>query len=179
MTRLLYRNQRIELDVLSVKMNFKWTNKDHHLVDICLSAFMTNATEEIPSKHYFVFFANTTSPCSSVSRMEKSNECKDTLLLDPSRIPSDISQVHIVASLRNDRNQNFAQVTGSIFDIENSVSGEIIASYFFYGTFITETAIEIGTLFKEEGQWHFHFSDKRYETDLVYFLVKYYPRSLI
>ncbi len=179
MAPLLYKNQRIELDVLSVKLNFKWINRDKHLVDICLSAFLTNAAGEMPSKHFFVFFGNTKSPDSSVLRIEKSGQCQDSLCVHLQQISSGISKVHIVATLRNDRNQNFAQARDFYFEIEDCTSGEKIASYFFFGTFISETAIEIGTLFKEDGRWHFHFSDKRYETDLVFFLIKHYPRTLI
>lgn len=172
----LYRNQRIELDGSPVKMIFKWTSKENSTVDICLSAFMTNSESELPSKYFFVFFGNTESPDLSVLREDKSFESQDALMINPAQISSGISQIHMVVASRKDK--DFGQVKDAIFEIKDTASGKTIASHFFYGTFISETAIELGTFIRENDKWYFYFSGKRYRNDLLFFLVKFYPRTL-
>ncbi|MFM7021813.1 MAG: TerD family protein [Flavobacteriales bacterium] len=145
----------------------------------CLSFSVSNQFKAGDSfQAILCFFGNSSTPDFSVSREEKRMENQDSLFIRPLKISSFISEIHIVATLRSNKQDNFNHMGDVFFDVTAEQSGECLGRHLFYNAFTQETAIELGTFYRDKGRWHFLFSGKKYQGDLMYFLIKYYPKTL-
>jgi tellurium resistance protein TerD len=77
--------------------------------------------------------------------------------VDPSKLPAEIVEIAIFITIHKavDRGQDFSMVEDSFVRILNSESGEELCQYKLRESFAGKTAVQVGSLIRENGDWVF------------------------
>lgn len=176
----LTKGQRIDIGLQKIAVGLGWDpNKANPDVefDLDASAFMIDASGQIPSEGFFVFYQSETRippgsqwpdgiPVSPDGAVKSSGDDRtggssdgddETLSIDLSKIDSRIEQIIIAVTIYEfeERRQNFGQVRNSFVRIYDELTNEEICKYELDEDFSVETAVEFGRLYKRNGAWRF------------------------
>ncbi len=79
-------------------------------------------------------------------------------MIDLSLIPQNISKIAFTVTIydADNRRQNFGQVSNSFVRIVDQATGEEIVRYDLGEDFSIETAIVVGELYRNNGEWKFN-----------------------
>ena len=150
--------------------------------DLDVSIFMLNSNKKLPANEYFVFYNNLKSPDGAVEHtgdnLTGEGEGNDeTIFIDLSKVSPEIEEILFVVTIyeADQRGQNFGQVRNSFIRLYNRDTNEEILKYELEEDFSTETALEFGRLYKQNGSWRFQAVGMGYKTGLQAFVDKYVP----
>ncbi len=130
--------------------------------DLDLSVLMLGKNEKMRSDADFVFYNNPNSPEGSVvysgdNRTGDGDGDDETMAVDLSRVPSEISKLLVVASIHEAaaKKQNFGMVTNAAIRIVDVDAKKEIARYDLGEDAGTETALVFGEIYRYDGEWRF------------------------
>ena len=131
--------------------------------DLDASAFLVGSNGRCPTEREFIFYGNLEHASGAVRHMGDNltgaGEGDDEQIeVDLSMIPANIEKIAFTVTIYDaeKRRQNFGQVTNSFCRIVDEKTGEEIVRYDLGEDFSIETAIVVGELYKNNGEWKFN-----------------------
>jgi tellurium resistance protein TerD len=194
----LTKGQRVDISLQKMGVGLGWdpnTAGSGPDFDLDASAFVLDASGQVPSEGFFVFYNSSTrnppgsrppdgKPISPDGAVESSGDDRtggssdgddETLSLDLSKIDPRIEQIIFTVTIDQfeERRQNFGQVKNSFIRIYDAASNEEICKYELDEDFSVETAVEFGRLYKRGGSWRFEAIGTGHSGGLGTFVSKY------
>jgi len=131
--------------------------------DLDASAFLLGNNGKTLSDKDFVFYGNLKHPSGSVEHMGDNltgsgDGDDEQIKVSLDGVPSNIDKIAFTVTIyeAEKRKQNFGQVSNSFIRIVNEDNGEEIIRYDLGEDFSIETAIVVGELYRNNGQWKFN-----------------------
>lgn len=131
--------------------------------DLDASAFMVDASGKCPTDNEFIFYSNKKHSSGSVESMGDNRTGAgdgddEQIKVDLSKVPANIEKIAFTCTIyeADSRKQNFGQVNNAYIRILDQTTGEEIVRYDLCEDFSIETAIVVGELYKNNGEWKFN-----------------------
>lgn len=131
--------------------------------DLDAAAFMLGADGKCPTEKEFVFYGNlkhaSESVCHQGDNLTGAGEGDDEqILVDLTKVPANIEKIAFTVTIYDaeNRRQNFGQVSNSFIRLVDDSNGQELIRYDLGEDFSIETAIVVGELYKNNGQWKFN-----------------------
>ena len=130
--------------------------------DLDSSVFMLGANGKVASDADFIFYGNLKHASGSVEHMGDNltgvGEGDDEQIkIDLSKVPADVAKIDFTVTIyeAEERKQNFGQVENAFIHVMNAATGEELIRYDLGEDFSIETAVVIGELYRNQGEWKF------------------------
>lgn len=131
--------------------------------DLDTAAFLLADTGKVSSDADFVFYNNKEHSSGSVihsgDNLTGDGEGDDeTLKVDLSKVPENVSKIDFTVTINDadTRNQNFGQVSNAYIRVVNEATGEELIRYDLGEDYSVETAVIVGELYRNNGEWKFN-----------------------
>ncbi len=131
--------------------------------DLDAAAFMTGDNGKCPTEKEFIFYGNLEHPSGSLKHMGDNltgeGEGDDEQIeVDLTQVPGNISKIAFTVTIydADARRQNFGQVSNAFIRIVDESTGQELIRYDLGEDFSIETAIVVGELYKNNGEWKFN-----------------------
>ena len=131
--------------------------------DLDASVFMTDASGKCPSDAEFIFYGNLEHKSGSVKHMGDNRTGDgagddEQIDIDLSKVPESIGKIAFTVTIyeAEQRKQNFGQVSKAYCRIVDQSNGQEIARFDLGEDFSIETAVVVGELYKNNGEWKFN-----------------------
>lgn len=131
--------------------------------DLDTAAFLLNGTGKVNSGDDFVFYGNLKHASSSVTHLGDNTTGEgdgddEQIKVDLSVVPAEVDKITFTATIyeSDTRNQNFGQVSNAYIRICNESNGEELIRYDLGEDFSIETALVVGELYRQGGEWKFN-----------------------
>ncbi len=131
--------------------------------DLDASAFLCGENGKILSDTDFIFYNNLTHSSGAVEHtgdnLTGEGEGDDEVIkVDLSLVPANISKIAFTVTIHDaeTRRQNFGQVSNAYIHILDANSGAEIIRYDLGEDFSIETAVVVGELYRNAGEWKFN-----------------------
>lgn len=152
--------------------------------DLDASVFICKDSAGSPiliSDPHFVFYNNTRDPegatvHSGDNRVGDSAGDDETVTVELSKLNPLATELSFIVTIHDAvaRKQNFGQVTKSYIKLYNDETGEVVAQYSLEDDFSMETAVQFGSLYKNDaGEWLFKAVGQGYQKGLDDFVRVY------
>ncbi|KRE55834.1 TerD family protein [Paenibacillus sp. Soil750] len=130
--------------------------------DLDCSVFCTNAAGKVDNEKNFVFYNNKENENGSVihngdNRTGDGAGDDEQINVNLSAVPATIEKIAFAITIHEAaaRNQNFGQVSNAYVRIVNEVDGQELIRYDLGEDFSIETAVVVGELYRNSGEWKF------------------------
>ena len=131
--------------------------------DLDAAAFMLSADGKCPSDKEFIFYGNLNHATGAVTHMgdNRTGEGEgddEQIQIDLSKIPSNIEKIAFTVTIYESdaRRQNFGQVSNAFIRIVDESTNTELIRYDLGEDFSIETAVVVGELYKNNGEWKFN-----------------------
>lgn len=131
--------------------------------DLDAAAFLLGANGKVSSDSDFVFYNNTKHSSGSVQHMGDNRtgagEGDDEVIrVDLAAVPGSVEKIDFTVTIHEaeERRQNFGQVSNAFIRIVDDVKGEELIRYDLGEDFSIETAVVVGELYRQSGEWKFN-----------------------
>ena len=131
--------------------------------DLDASAFMLGENAKCPTDKDFIFYGNLKHTSESVEHMGdnltgEGDGDDEQIKVDLTKIPANISKIAFAVTIYDaeTRRQNFGQVSNSFIRIVDNSNGQELIRYDLGEDFSIETAVVVGELYRNNGEWKFN-----------------------
>ena len=131
--------------------------------DLDAAAFMLGANGKVLSDSDFVFYNNSKHMSGSVQHMGDNRtgagEGDDEVIrVDLSLVPANVEKIDFTVTIHEaeERKQNFGQVSNAFIRIVDEAKGQELIRYDLGEDFSIETAVVVGELYRNAGEWKFN-----------------------
>lgn len=131
--------------------------------DLDASVFMLKADGKVNGNEDFVFYSNLKHVSGSVEHLGDNltgaGEGDDEeIKIDLSKVPENIEKIDFTVTIydADERKQNFGQVENAFIRVMNAENNEELIRYDLGEDFSVETAVVIGELYRNKGEWKFN-----------------------
>lgn len=131
--------------------------------DLDAAAFMLGADGKCPTDKEFVFYGNLNHSSGSVNHMGdnltgEGEGDDEQIQIDLSKIPANIEKIAFTVTIydADQRRQNFGQVSNAFIRIVDESSNTELIRYDLGEDFSIETAVVVGELYRNNGEWKFN-----------------------
>ena len=131
--------------------------------DLDASAFLCGANGKCPTEKEFIFYSNLEHESGSVKHMgdNRTGEGEgddEQIEVDLSKVPANIEKIAFTATIYDaeSRRQNFGQVSNAYIRIVDESTNQELIRYDLGEDFSIETAVVVGELYKNNGEWKFN-----------------------
>lgn len=131
--------------------------------DLDAAAFILGANGKVLSDADFVFYNNLKHASGAVQHMGDnltgSGEGDDEQIkIDLSKVPANIEKIAFTVTIHeaDERSQNFGQVSNAFIRIADETTGQNLIRYDLGEDFSVETAVVVGELYRNAGEWKFN-----------------------
>lgn len=131
--------------------------------DLDAAAFLLGENGKCPTEKEFVFYGNLKHPTESVKHMGDNltgaGEGDDEQIqIDLRKIPANVSKVAFTVTIYDaeSRRQNFGQVSNAFIRIVDEATNTELIRYDLGEDFSIETAVVVGELYRNNGEWKFN-----------------------
>ena len=131
--------------------------------DLDAAAFLLGENGKNPTEKEFVFYGNLEHPSGAVKHMGDNltgdGEGDDEQVsVDLSKVPANIQKIAFTVTIYDAdvRHQNFGQVSNAFIRIVDETNNQEIIRYDLGEDFSIETAIVVGELYRNNGEWKFN-----------------------
>jgi tellurium resistance protein TerD len=162
------------LTAVTVGLGWDARTTDGQDFDLDASAIACNATGQVVSDSYFIFFNNLTSPDGSIQHtgdnLTGEGEGDDEQInVNLATIPAEIDKVVFLVSIydADNRKQSFGQVRNAFIRVVNQAGGGEIARYDLTEDASTETAMLFAELYRNGAEWKFRAVGQGYASGLA------------
>lgn len=131
--------------------------------DLDAAAFLLTSSGKVGQDSDFVFYGNLKHPSEAVvhqgDNLTGAGDGDDEqIMVDMSKIPADISKVAFTVTIYDSdvRKQNFGQVSNAFIRIVDESNGRELIRYDLGEDFSIETAVVVGELYRNNGEWKFN-----------------------
>ncbi|MBQ3346781.1 MAG: TerD family protein [Synergistaceae bacterium] len=131
--------------------------------DLDAAAFLLGTNGKVTSDADFVFYGNLKHNSGAVQHMGDNltglGEGDDEQVkIDLSKVPGNIDKITFTVTIYDaeTRKQNFGQVSNSFIHIYDEANGKELIRYDLGEDFSIETAVVVGELYRQAGEWKFN-----------------------
>lgn len=131
--------------------------------DLDASAFVLGADGKCLSDANFVFYGNLADPSGAVSHMGdnltgEGEGDDEQIMIDLTKMPPNAEKVAFTVTIydADARRQNFGQVSNAFCRIVDVQTGEELVRFDLGEDFSIETAVVVGELYRNNGEWKFN-----------------------
>ncbi len=131
--------------------------------DLDAAAFLLNGTGKVNSDDDFIFYQNLKHASGSVEHLGDNltgaGEGDDEqIIVDLGKVPENVEKIDFTVTIyeAEERKQNFGQVENAFIRVVNKATGEELIRYDLGEDFSIETAVVIGELYRNKGEWKFN-----------------------
>lgn len=131
--------------------------------DLDASAFLVGENGKCPTEKEFIFYGNLEHASESVKHMGdnltgEGEGDDEQIMVDLTKIPANISKVAFTVTIYDSetRRQNFGQVSNAYIRILDEATGTELIRYDLGEDFSIETAVVVGEMYKNNGEWKFN-----------------------
>jgi len=131
--------------------------------DLDSSVFMLNATGKVNSDDDFVFYGNLKHVSGAVEHLGdnltgEGEGDDEQIKIDLSKVPENVEKIDFTVTIyeAEERHQNFGQVENAFIRVVNMANNEELIRYDLGEDFSIETAVVIGELYRNKGEWKFN-----------------------
>ncbi len=128
--------------------------------DLDASAFMLGANGKCPTEKHFIYFKNLINfgVKHTGDNLTGAGEGDDEqLIVSLDNVPENVEKIIFVVSIFEaaKKNQNFGQVSNAFIRVADNQTGAELIRYDLGEDYSTETAMEVGELYRHQGEWKF------------------------
>ena len=131
--------------------------------DLDAAAFLLGASGKVNSDDDFIFYQNLKHASGSVEHMGDNltgaGEGDDEeIKIDLGKVPANVEKIDFTVTIyeADERKQNFGQVENAFIRVVNMANNEELIRYDLGEDFSVETAVVIGELYRNKGEWKFN-----------------------
>ena len=131
--------------------------------DLDAAAFILGANGKVLSDADFVFYNNLKHSSGAVQHMGDnltgSGEGDDEQIkIDLAKVPANVEKIAFTVTIHEaeERHQNFGQVSNAFIRIADETTGQNLVRYDLGEDFSVETAVVVGELYRNAGEWKFN-----------------------
>ena len=131
--------------------------------DLDAAAFLCAESGKVRDDGDFVFYGNTKHASGSVehtgdNRTGEGEGDDEAIMVDLSLVPADITTISFTATIYDaeNRHQNFGQVSNAYIRVVDQANGTELIRYDLGEDFSIETAIVVGSLYRNGAEWKFN-----------------------
>ena len=131
--------------------------------DLDASVFMLGADGRCPTEKEFIFYRNQNHPSGSVKHMGDNltgvgDGDDEEIQVDLSKVPANITKIAFTVTIYDAeiKRQNFGQVSNAFIRLVDEVTGTELIRYDLGEDFSIETALVVGELYRNNGEWKFN-----------------------
>ena len=131
--------------------------------DLDAAAFMLGENGKCPTDKEFVFYGNLEHASGGVKHMGdnltgEGEGDDEQIQIDLSKIPSTVARIAFTVTIYDAevRRQNFGQVSNAFIRIVDESNGQELIRYDLGEDFSIETAVVVGELYRNNGEWKFN-----------------------
>ncbi len=142
--------------------------------DLDTSIFLLGASGKVNSDDDFVFYGNLKHVSGSVEHLGDNltgagSGDDEQIKIDLSKVPANVEKIDFTVTIyeADTRNQNFGQVENAFIRVVNSATGEELIRYDLSEDFSVETAVIVGELYRNKGEWKFNAVGSGFEGGLA------------
>ena len=142
--------------------------------DLDAAAFMLGDNGKVTKSEDFIFYGNLKDPLGSVQSMGDNRTGAgegddEQIKVDLSLVPANISKIAFTVTIYDaeNRRQNFGQVSNAFIRLCNEENGQEMVRYDLSEDFSIETAVVVGELYKNNGEWKFNAIGSGYQGGLA------------
>ena len=167
----LMKGQKVDLTkgnpaLRNLLVGLGWdTNKYYGGADFDLDAavFMLGADGKCPTDKEFIFYGNLSHASGAVNHMGdnltgEGDGDDEQIRIDLSKVPANIERIAFTVTIYDaeTRRQNFGQVSNAFIRLVNESDGSELIRYDLGEDFSIETAVVVGELYRNNGEWKFN-----------------------
>lgn len=148
--------------------------------DLDTAAFLLGADGKAASDSDFVFYGNKEHPSGAVTHMGDNRTGDgegddEQILIDLTKVPESVSRIAFTCTIyeAETRNQNFGMVSNSYIRICNDADGTELIRYDLGEDYSIETAVVVGELYRNNGEWKFNAIGSGYSGGLAALCANY------
>lgn len=131
--------------------------------DLDAAAFMLSDSGKVASDDDFIFYGNKEHKSGSVihtgdNLTGEGDGDDEQIKIDLSTVPAEVSKIDFTVTIydADTRHQNFGQVSNAYIRVVNEATGEELIRYDLGEDFSIETAVVVGELYRNNGEWKFN-----------------------
>ena len=131
--------------------------------DLDATAFLLGANGKVSSDADFVFYGNLKHASGGVEHMGdnltgEGEGDDEQIFVDLSKVPASVDRIAFTVTIyeHDVRRQNFGQVSNAFIRIVDNSSGTELIRYDLGEDFSIETAVVVGELYRNNGEWKFN-----------------------
>lgn len=131
--------------------------------DLDAAAFMCGANGKCPTEQEFIFYGNLVHSTESVQHMGDNltgggDGDDEEIMIDLEKVPANIEKIAFTVTIyeAEKRRQNFGQVSNAFIRIVDSSNNTELIRYDLGEDFSIETAVVVGELYRNNGEWKFN-----------------------
>lgn len=150
------------LNHILVGLGWDARSTDGQAFDLDASIFMVGDNDKVVSNSHFIFYNQSTSPCSSViysgDNLTGDGDGDDeTLTVQLSKIDPKVKSLIVTVTIHQaeERKQNFGQVRNAFVRLVNQDTGKEAVRFDLSEDYSIETAMIFGELYRHNNEWKF------------------------
>ncbi|MCM1215052.1 MAG: TerD family protein [Lachnospiraceae bacterium] len=129
--------------------------------DLDASMFMLGASGKVRSDSDFIFYGNKTGPGvthTGDNRTGAGEGDDEQIIVDLAAVPADVEKLAVTVTIdkATERGQNFGMVENSYVRIFDEATGTEMIRYDLGEDYSIETAVVVGELYRNNGEWKFN-----------------------
>jgi tellurium resistance protein TerD len=131
--------------------------------DLDAAAFLLGDNSKVPSDSDFIFYSNLQHSSGAVTHTGdnltgEGDGDDEVIKVDLSKVPSNISKIDFTVTIYDaeSRGQNFGQVSNAYIRVVDEASGKELIRYDLGEDFSVETAVVVGEMYRNNGEWKFN-----------------------
>lgn len=166
----------------NIHVGLGWDVDDQHGVDIdCdVSVFMVNNDYKIPEEEFFVFFNNLKSKDGAVVHMGdnltgEGEGDDEEVHINLAHVDDRVTQLLFVVTIHKaeENGLDFGMIENAFIRIENKDTKEELCRYSLSNDFDGYDSVQVGRVYRYEGDWHFEAMGDGYSGGLATLLEMY------
>ena len=134
--------------------------------DLDAAAFLLGANGKVNSDDDFVFYNNLKHVSGSVEHMgdelkggsDGAEEDQEQIKIDLAKVPANVEKIDFTVTIyeADERKQTFGQVTDAYIRVVDDATGKELIRYDLGEDFSVETAVVVGEIYRNKGEWKFN-----------------------
>ena len=131
--------------------------------DLDAAAFLLSDNGKVPSDSDFIFYSNLQHSSGAVvhtgDNLTGEGDGDDEVIkVDLSKVPANINKVDFTVTIYDaeSRGQNFGQVSNAYIRVVDETTGTELIRYDLGEDFSVETAVVVGEMYRNNGEWKFN-----------------------
>ena len=132
-------------------------------VDLDASVFIADASGKCPSEKEFIFYGNKEHTSGAVKHMGDNTTGEgdgddEQIHIELNKVPDNLEKIAFTVTIyeAEQRHQNFGQVSNAYIRIIDEATGTELVRFDLGEDFSIETAVVVGELYKNNGEWKFN-----------------------